>query len=195
MVSKKVLLSLFIVVALIQLYVPANMILEREDILQTGREYKFKSAPIDPNDPFRGKYITLNFEATDIPIEVDSIWQYKQEVFVTLAEDSAGFAYPKTVSTEIPTNEPYYIKVEVDGAYGNTLYINYPFYRFYMDEYKAPEAEITYRQSQRDTTNIAYAVVAVKAGEAVLKDVYIDDVPIREVLEKREQEEKHMPQE
>ncbi|MEM9391089.1 MAG: GDYXXLXY domain-containing protein [Bacteroidota bacterium] len=188
MINKKILLPLFIVIAFIQLYVPAKMILNQEEVLETGKLFKFKTAPIDPNDPFRGKYITLNFEATSIPVEVDSIWKYKQQVFITLEEDSAGFAYPKSVFQQAPDNEPHYLKVEVDGTYNNELWITYPFYRFYMDEYKAPQAETTYRQAQRDTTTIAYALVAVKSGEAALKDVFIDDVSISEVVEKARKE-------
>ena len=188
MISKKILLPLFIVTALIQLYVPASMILEREDILETGQDFKFKTAPIDPNDPFRGKYITLSFHRTSVPVEVDSIWQYNETAFITVEEDSAGFAYPKAISKEAPPDEVNYLKVKVSSAYGNQVFIHYPFNRFYMDEYKAPEAETTYRQSQRDTTTVAYALVAVKAGEAVIKDVFIDDVPIREVVEKAREE-------
>ena len=55
MIKMKILLSVFILVALVQLFVPAKMILDREDILDMGKEYKFKTEPIDPNDPFRGK--------------------------------------------------------------------------------------------------------------------------------------------
>ncbi|MBA4241981.1 MAG: GDYXXLXY protein, partial [Sphingobacteriaceae bacterium] len=52
MANKKLLLVTFCVVALIQLYVPAKMIFDSEDILTTGKEFKFKTEPIDPNDPF-----------------------------------------------------------------------------------------------------------------------------------------------
>ena len=62
--NKKILLiSAFVLVVLVQLYVPAKMIWGREEVLNTGTEYKFRTAPIDPNDVFRGKYINLNYEA------------------------------------------------------------------------------------------------------------------------------------
>ncbi len=188
MINKKILLPLFIIVALLQLYVPAKMILNQEEILETGKLFKFKTAPIDPNDPFRGKYITLSFDRTNVPVEVDSIWKYNEKAFAIIAEDSAGFAYPISISKEEPTEEKNYLKVTVSSTYNNQAFINYPFTRFYMEEYKAPEAETTYRQAQRDTTTVAYALVAVKSGEAVLKDVLIDHVPIREVVEKARKE-------
>ena len=62
MINKKTQIVLFVLVALAQLYVPAKMIWDQEDVLKNGSEYKFKTDPVDPNDPFRGKYITLSFD-------------------------------------------------------------------------------------------------------------------------------------
>lgn len=69
--KKKILLLSFFLVAVVQLYVPSKMIWDREEVLRTGTEYKFRTAPIDPTDPFRGKYITLRFDdnTVDIPGE------------------------------------------------------------------------------------------------------------------------------
>ena len=53
---------IFLAVVLVQLVVPAKMIFDKEVILKTGTIYKFKTQPIDPSDPFRGKYVTLNYE-------------------------------------------------------------------------------------------------------------------------------------
>lgn len=50
----------FILVA-VQLVVPASMIYNAEAIIAKGTEYKFITTPIDPTDPFRGKYITLSY--------------------------------------------------------------------------------------------------------------------------------------
>ena len=52
-----------------------------------------------------------------------------------------------------------------------------------MEESKAYEAELTYRQSQRDTTKLTYALVSIKNGDAVLKDVLIDGISIKEIVE------------
>ena len=59
-----------------------------------------------------------------------------------------------------------------------------PFNRFYMEETKAKPAEDSYRKAHRDSlpSNI-YASVYIKNGEAVLKDVIIDGVPIARYVE------------
>jgi uncharacterized membrane-anchored protein len=59
---KKILILAFALMVVAQFYVPISMITESEDILSEGTPYKFRTAPIDPNDPFRGKYITLSFK-------------------------------------------------------------------------------------------------------------------------------------
>ena len=48
---------IFIVVAIAQLFIPTQMILNQETILKTGKPYRFKTQPVDPSDPFKGKYI------------------------------------------------------------------------------------------------------------------------------------------
>ncbi len=175
----------FILVALMQLYVPASMIWDKEDTLNTGTEYRFKTAPIDPNDPFRGKYITLNYDENTVEIENEEDWIRGDYVYVQLITDNDRFAKIKSVSKEKPTDNQDYLKAKVSFVSGNgsnMLTIDYPFDRFYMEESKAYEAELTYRQTLQDTSKLTFAVVGIKNGDAVLKDVLIDGTSIREIV-------------
>ena len=193
MIKMKILLSVFILVALVQLFVPAKMILDREDILDMGKEYKFKTEPIDPNDPFRGKYITLRYEEDVIEIQNEKDWIRGEIIYVFLTTDNEGFAKIKSVSKENPTDNQDFLKTKVSHVTGNgfnKLTIDYPFDRYYMEESKAYDAELTYRESQLDTSQIAYALVSIKDGEAVLKDVLINGVSIREIVIKERENQK-----
>lgn len=182
--KKTLLLVLFIMVALAQLYIPGSMIYERELILKEGTQYKFKTAPIDPNDPFRGKYITLRFEQSSIKVADAKNWKRNEDIFTTLSIDSLGFAYPKSITKVEPNDGEIYIASQVNFIQkkSNELFIDYPFDRFYMDEFKAYEAEQTYRKSQEVEEKSAYALVSIKDGNAVLKDVLIDGVSIIEIV-------------
>lgn len=185
MIDKKILLAVFILIALVQLYVPVKMILVREAILNQGTAYKFKTEPIDPNDPFRGKYISLRYEEDRIQVQNEADWQGGEVVYVLLTTDSEGYVKIQSAAKEPPTNEQDYLKTKVSYVSSNgsnQLTIDYPFNRYYMEESKAYDAELTYRESQLDTNQIAYALVNIKGGEAVLKDVLINDVPIREIV-------------
>ena len=82
-----------------------------------------------------------------------------------------------------------YFKAWINSTYvsnGETkITVDYPFDRYYMQEFKAPAAETAYVEAQWDTTKVAYSLVRIKEGTAVLKDVLIDGVPIKDMVEKR----------
>jgi len=181
-------LSFFILVALAQIYVPAKMIFDREDVLETGTEYKFRAAPIDPNDPFRGKYITLNYVDNNYPVKDDGSWVNGESVFVTLLIDKDGFASIGDVTKEKPLNSQDFLKTKMRLMNPDTIdsyvkmEIEYPFDRYYMGEFKANDAEQAYSKSLQDTTLVTYALVSIKNGDAVLKDVLIDGISIEEIV-------------
>lgn len=180
---------IFIVVALLQLMVPAKMIYDKETVLITGTVYKFKTQPIDPNDPFRGKYVTLGYELSTAK-SLDSTIQNRDRVLIYLENDSLGFAKVKSVSKTDLKMGTDFIEVEIDyyNVSANMVHFNLPFDRYYMEESKAKPAEDIYREYSRrnDTINQTYALVAIKNGDAVLKDVYINDKSIHYYIEKEE---------
>ena len=51
-----------------------------------------------------------------------------------------------------------------------------------MDEYKAPNAETEYRKANMDSTQRIYAAVSILKGDAVIREVMINDKPIVEVI-------------
>src|SRR5438067_13188253 len=84
---------LFAVVALLQVSVPASVIWNRERTLKEGRVWKFRTAPVDPVDAIRGRYIALRFDAETIPR--NTLPEEKRSgrpLYVILKEDAAGFA-------------------------------------------------------------------------------------------------------
>ena len=171
-----------------QIYVPASMILSQEDILTSGTTFKFKAAPVDPADPFRGRYVVLSFEENQFEQDT-GIWKSGETIFVHLSTDYEGFAEIFDVSKEAPDSQIEYLKTTVlypPTTYNNNVTIDYPFYRFYMEEFKATEAERTYWNSLRDTSKVTYAVVNIKDGEYALRDVMINGVSLRHVVETEE---------
>jgi uncharacterized membrane-anchored protein len=161
-------------------------------VLETGTEYKFRTAPIDPNDPFRGKYITLNYVNNNYLVKDDGSWVDGESVFVTILNDKDGFAFIGAVSKVKPSNSQDFLKTKMrlinpdDFDHKVKLLIEYPFDRYYMGEFKANDAERAYNKSLQDTTRITYALVMIKNGDAVLKDVLIDGISIEEIV-RREQ--------
>ena len=175
---------------IIQLYVPVRMISNKEAVLAGGKEFKFRTAPIDPNDPFRGKYITLSFDENSAKVVNADEWKQGDPIFVSLMEDDLGFAKILSVSKKKPMNDEDYVAASIGYIINDTLStvtIEYPFNRFYMEESKAKGAEDAYREASRDTTQVTYVLVSIKNGEAVIKDVLINGVPINEVVKSQKE--------
>lgn len=182
---KKLVTLLFICMCLAQWLVLANMIYKEEKTRLEGRIFKFQTAPVDPSDPFRGKYVTLDFKEDNILVSDPKVWERQTDVYVTLA-DSSGFASIKTVSVDTPEGNDF-IKAKIDYVenYGDgpyRLWVQYPFERFYLEESKAAKAERIYWQSRADSSSTTYAVVSVMQGKASLLDVMVNDSSIVDIV-------------
>lgn len=181
------LVLIFILVVMAQLYVPASMIFQQEEIIETGTAYKFKTQPVDPSDPFKGKYIFLNYEQNHFP-STDTTWRQNEVIHISLKTDSLGFMKASKISREIP-NSADYVTAKVDWYNDSEkmVYYRFPFNEFYMNESKAYDAEVAHTKAQQDSlpTN-TYALVYVLRGKGVLGNVYIDDIPIGEYVEKQQ---------
>lgn len=180
---KYFIIILFVVMIIAQWFVPISMIVGQENVLSDGKVFKFKTEPIDPSDPFRGKYIILRFAGTTFESDSTEHFQPAEEVFVEVAEDEGGYARIHSVTREQPKHTQHYFKAKVGYPISNTqVEIEYPFSRFYLEESKASEAEQAYWEANRDTTQVAYALVAVKNGNAALKDVMINNKSVVDVV-------------
>lgn len=186
MKNKKTVLLLFVLLVIIQLFVPLQMIFNQEDIIKTGKEFKFQTVPIDPYDPFRGKYITLFFKEREITVNRASKWISGETVFATIIKDKNGFAKISSISKSKPKNSESHLKLKIGFALNNNkIAIDFPFNRFYMNENIARKAEKIYREFSIKKKNETYALVAIKNGEAVIKDVLINHVSIKDLASRK----------
>lgn len=187
MKNKLLLLLAFLLVIMAQWYVPGRMILNQEEILNTGTPFKFKTAPIDPNDPFRGKYIVLNFDVSEVRVASKKDWNIGDRIYLELDRDSLGYARVKKTWKEAPSGSSDYVAAKVSSLWSenNEVNVELPFERFYMEESKAYKAEQIYREAQIDSNQVAYALVMVKAGEAALKDVFIDGRSVKDIVKSK----------
>jgi uncharacterized membrane-anchored protein len=182
--SQKRIIYLFILVVIIQLAVPAVMIARRELTLKQGVAFKFETAPVDPYDAFRGRYVNLSFKEEQAPLGRDSNLERGQTAYAYLRKDSNGFAEIYKVKVKPPANENY-LKVEVryiDSQQGQIKF-DLPFDRYYLQEEVAQVAEKYYRQVNQDKEIASYVVVRVKSGFGVLEELYLDQQPIYQYIE------------
>lgn len=175
-------LPLFAFLVVAQLAVPAWMITSRERTLRDGEAYKFKTAPVDPYDPFRGRYVALAVEPELAPLPKGAMLYRNQKVYAVLERDEEGFAKVSELTLTRPDTDNY-IQVKVSYVDNNSARLRWPFDRYYMDEHLAPQAEEAYRDNSRGENRSAHLVVRVRGGAAVLEELYIEGKPIGEYLE------------
>lgn len=166
---------------LLLLWFPYNMIRQSRFILNNGTPYRFLLQPIDPYDVFRGSYVALNYNIPLIPVQ-DSLHSY-QDVYVTLANDSADFTYFEKVYQQPPPDQPY-LEVKVDYYTNGKVQVNVPenIRYYYLNEKKAPQVEraIARPRLPDEIENRAYVQVRVRNGKAVVEELYINNKPVRE---------------
>ncbi len=185
--NKKIILPLFLLMVLAQLYVPTKMIIDSETTLQKGQAYKFKTIPVDPNDPFRGKFIVLRYEANRFEVPINKDFIEGQSVYVSLTNDADGYAQISAITPQAPLNTNDFVQAHISYILthdtSKELTISYPFNRYYMEESKAYAAEKAYNEASRQPHNISYALVTIKDGQAVLQDVLINGISIVSIVD------------
>lgn len=182
----RLLFGVFVAVAVAQLAVPLSQMRKYEDILHTGAAYKFRTAPVDPYDAFRGRYVALNYADTVATLRQGEKFEYREPAYVALQKDEAGFVKFGEMSSTPPVHGDY-LRVEYlhTSGRGTKAHFRLPFDRFFMEEKKAPRAEAVYRKHgnrRNQAGNPTYVVVRVKGGRGVIQDLYIKDKPIRDFL-------------
>jgi uncharacterized membrane-anchored protein len=183
--KRAIILGVLGIVALAQLAVPVSMIVGHEWVLARGEVFKFRTAPVDPYDAFRGRYVSLAVEPTEVVMDYDVALTEHRPAYVLLDCDRDGFVKFVGASEKRPQAGAY-IKVEVGSHLRYGVYsVILPFDRYYMEESQAPAAEHAYREHSRGKTRDAYVTVRVLYGMAVLDELYVDGKPVREFLTER----------
>ena len=181
---------LFSIMALICLSVPSWMVLRYERALAQGEPVKFRCAPVDPYDPFRGRYVALGFGAAqnNIPVsdDDDEHPRHGQRVYALLEIQEDGFVRITSVQRKPPRKGLYFAaKVRnFEGRGKANLWL--PFDRYYMKEQVAPEAERRYRESIRRVESgvppDTYVLLRVHKGLAAIEGLYIEGESIEALL-------------
>ena len=181
--SRRVVIVALALLALVQLAVPLRMIAKREDTLRTGELFRFRAAPIDPYDAFRGRYVALALAADTVVVDDAGDYTSGERIFVLLATDEQGFARPIGVERGHPPKAAYVeARVAWRAETAGALRISYPFDRYYMNEELAPAAEQAYRQHAGGEARETWVAVRIKQGFAVLEELYVGGRPIGELL-------------
>jgi uncharacterized membrane-anchored protein len=176
---KNLRIIIFAIVALLQVSVPASVLWRRAQTLKHGRLWKFKTAPVDPVDAMRGRYVALRFAAEQVPQPQQSI--STASVYAVLKEDANGFARVDHLSPARVIGDDS-LKVESLGYWRESQHVRFPFDRYWVTEANAPAVEKAYIDNSRRGNENAYVTVRVHNGDAAIEQLYIDNQLIADYL-------------
>lgn len=193
---KTIFATLLGVLILVQLAVLASMISGKERILRDGERFRFKTRPIDPADPFQGRYVWLGFEDDYVPVPHGQATdlRHREPIYATVETGAEGFARFSGWSRERPATGAF-LKTRYLGAHNawdpatrksssKGLRIDLPFNRYYMEEAKAPRAEQAVRDATRSTN--CWVNVRILNGKAVVEDVFAKGQSLRDLTAKED---------
>jgi len=178
-----------IILGLLHLGVVGHRVIDSELILRRGIAFRFQTAPVDPYDLFRGRYVALDFPQDNIDQTVfanfpKTDWYERRRIWVAIEADLDGFAKITRWSDKPMPGENAFA-VKAGRYYNGNVRVEFPFTRFFMEESITPEAEAAYRRANtRGQATRCWAVVRIRNGTALIEDLVIDDVPIQEYVRK-----------
>lgn len=204
--KKQLLLILLLLGILAQFAVPAWLLCQRELTLRHGTVYLLNTMPVDPMDPFRGRYMVLEFkDFRTLAISTNESTRLRersgQRVWLTLNTNQQGVASIKALHQQYPAEPCIQARIgwvlekweptdppqtnAVGGVVSNfraTVHLNsLPCKRYYLPEKLAPVAEKAYARYMRQG-QATHAKVRVWRGHVFLEDLLLDGKPLREVL-------------
>lgn len=183
--------ALFGAVCIIQISVIAFGIMNYERILKEGEAFYFKVLPLDPYDPFRGRYVTLRFEnVTKAPLAEGETFKEQSKGYALLEHHEVGdsiksiyFKKPlkgdflEVTVHSIQQGKQTYKDEKLDPL--NTVYFSLPFNRFYMREEIAPKAEKVLRMR---SGVVVKAKLRVLEGKGVIEDLMVEQTPLSQFV-------------
>ena len=189
MKNKQVLiLSLFVVVAFLMVATPLALIWKHEKILTEGKVFKFRTAPVDPFDAFRGRYVALSLEENKVPMPEGMDLKSHDKICANVIVGEDGFAKISGLSKYPPIGLAYIkAKVRYIGGRDREVFLDLPIDRYYMEEKAAKLAETVYREHSRADKKDAYVIVRIQDGNVAIEGLYVGGVPIEEVIKKERQ--------
>ncbi len=122
----------FLALVAAQLILPLGLIGVNELALATGTKVTLLTAPIDPLDPARGRYVALNYEISNL---VDWRGHPGAVVWVELVERGDRWVVHRVHTTKPETDRPF-----IRGQVRNGR-VEYGIETYFADEDRAPRLE------------------------------------------------------
>ncbi len=182
-------LAVFAVAVAAQWILPLAGIWQHERVIARGAVVRIECVAPDPYDPLRGRYLAVRPAESRLPKPEGMPERDAVPVWATLVAGADGLSRIETLSLE-PVSGPTVIRLVAtwphwEGAPSpETVSVEWPFGRFYLNERLAPDADQLMAERFRSGEK-PVAQLRLLNGRAVLTDVLLDGESIRNVVRKR----------
>lgn len=142
--------------------------------LGAGEEILLKTVPVDPRDLFRGDYVVLNYEISNIELTgtpYDYDFSPGETIYATLSKkekfwkiDTVSHTKPGLISDQVC------MKGRVTGSFDKQVSVEWG-----IESYFVPEGEGIPIERQRNEKNVSVIVTVDSTCSSVLKDLLIND--------------------
>jgi uncharacterized membrane-anchored protein len=176
MIASRKLLIALVVIALAQTGVLSAMVVDRTLLLASGREIVLPIVPVDPRDLFRGEYVRLGYEISNVPamLLVGPAPARNAAFYVTLEKNPQGGWTPVKVTTTMPneTNpDRIVLKARSRLPFPVSTRVTYG-----IESYFVPEGQGRRLEDLAQQRKMAALVAVDRRGNAALKGLIIDGV-------------------
>lgn len=162
--------KLFIAIGFFWFIVIAGFIGIKEYTLKSGTIVMLKTMPVDPRDLFRGDYVILRYEMSNIQLNKINHdaknYESGSTVYVEL-EPSDSVVKPVKIYSQLPKDK-LSIKGVVKNSSENTISVEYGIESYFVPEGKGRDIE------RKMGKNVEVQIAIDKVGKAVIKDLFID---------------------
>ena len=174
----------FAIAVAAQWIVPLSGIWLQERTIARGVALRIECAAPDPYDPLRGRYLALQPAEVKLAAPAGMPDADVVPVWATLVAGDDGLSRIESLALE-PVAGPTVIRLSGvkrrSGEAGDEALLTWPFDRFYLNERLGPDADRIVAERFRAGSR-PVAEIRVFEGRAVLTDVLLDGVSIREVV-------------
>jgi uncharacterized membrane-anchored protein len=171
------------IVALVQTGVLASMVIDRVRLLKSGREITLPIVPVDPRDLFKGEYVRLGYDASNVPAKLlEGAAPGRNDAFYVVLEKNAGGAWqPAKISRALPAEtSPDRIVLKARSLWGwpqvagpsATVRVRYGIESYYVTQGDGPALEKLAREKK-----LAALIAVDSGGNAAIKALVADGVP------------------
>jgi len=185
MMPRMLRLALLAMVFVAQLAYPAFLLFRHERTLAGGDSMSFPCRMTDAAVALQGRYMVLDCPPLCAPTPPGERFLPGERVYVRFARDPEGLARPAGASRERP-DQGIYLRTRVAGwSEAKGVAIDLPFDRYYLGEELATLAAQAFgRGGDKKVELEARIDVRVRNGRAVLEELYVGGLPVRDYLER-----------